>query len=138
MEDTPRWGDGTEGLAPVTVYTVGAVLEKHRGHVVVARDIYWDPDSGSLVTGGRLALPNGMIVSKAKIGEIHAPNGNSGRGKATDHGGPTQVLREPIQEPRRHRRRVVGDTREDGNPVGGGPLHGVVEDRPNSEGPEAE
>lgn len=64
------WGDGTEGVRPVVVHTIGVLLQRTKEFVVVVRDAYWDRTSGEVVTGGRLALPTGMIIKTIKLGEV--------------------------------------------------------------------
>jgi hypothetical protein len=50
------------------VVTVGILCKTKRIHVVLARDFYYDPDHGGLVTGGRIAIPTGMTVNIKRIG----------------------------------------------------------------------
>ena len=52
-------------LEPVQVTTVGILYAKKKGHVVVVRDLYQDDDDP--VTGGRIAIPTGMIVEMVEL-----------------------------------------------------------------------
>jgi hypothetical protein len=68
LDDTNEWQHGEPNLEPVQVTTVGILYEKKKDHILIVRDLYMD-DVGEPVTGGRVAIPKGMIV---KITELEA------------------------------------------------------------------
>lgn len=66
IDDTNEWQHGDPTIEPVAVTTVGILYEKKKDHILVVRDLYID-DNGGPVTGGRVAIPKGMIVSITEL-----------------------------------------------------------------------
>lgn len=70
IEDVAEWKHGEPEIAPVLVLTVGILYAKKKDHIIVIRDLYQDQDNGDPVTGGRIAIPKGMIVSVTELNKI--------------------------------------------------------------------
>lgn len=66
LDDTNEWQHGEPTIAPVEVTTVGILYEKKKDHILIVRDLYID-DAGEPVTGGRVAIPRGMIVAITEL-----------------------------------------------------------------------
>lgn len=66
LDDSNEWQHGPPTLEPVAVTTVGILYEKKKDHILIIRDLYID-DNGEPVTGGRVAIPKGMIVSITEL-----------------------------------------------------------------------
>ena len=98
IDDTNEWQHGPPTLEPVAVTTVGILYEKKKDHILIVRDLYID-DNGGPVTGGRVAIPKGMIVS---ITELEKKN-DTGRDikdrKRIDKRGAGEGLRPSQEEP---------------------------------------
>lgn len=67
VEDVAAWQHGEPDVEPVEVLTVGILWAKKKDHILVIRDLYAEQDSGDPVTGGRIAIPKGMIVSLKEL-----------------------------------------------------------------------
>lgn len=66
LDDSNEWQHGPPTIEPVAVTTVGILYEKKKDHILIIRDLYID-DNGEPVTGGRVAIPKGMIVSITEL-----------------------------------------------------------------------
>ena len=98
QDDTNEWKHGEPGIEPVTVTTVGILYERKKGYVVVVRDLYQD-DEGGPVTGGRIAIPKGMIVSMVELEKKHDAGRNRKEGKRVDVRGSGEGLRPGEEKP---------------------------------------
>lgn len=98
QDDTNEWKHGEPGIEPVTVTTVGILYEKKKNFVVVVRDLYRD-DEGGPVTGGRIAIPKGMIVSMVELEKKHDTRRNSENSGGLGERGAGEGLRPGAKEP---------------------------------------
>ena len=76
LDDSNEWQHGPPTLEPVAVTTVGILYEKKKDHILIIRDLYID-DNGEPVTGGRVAIPKGMIVSITELEKKNDTRRNS-------------------------------------------------------------
>ena len=80
LDDTNEWQHGSPTIEPVAVTTVGILFEKKKDHILIVRDLYID-DTGEPVTGGRVAIPKGMIVSITELEKKNDTGRNPQNGK---------------------------------------------------------
>lgn len=65
-EDSNEWQHGEPTIAPVLVRTVGHLFSETKSHLILVRDYYLD-EAGQPVTGGRIAIPRGMIAKRTVL-----------------------------------------------------------------------
>lgn len=58
------------------VITVGILWRDCGSYLLILRDFYYDHAASQWVTGGRIAIPKGVIVAMRKVGEVACPEGN--------------------------------------------------------------
>jgi hypothetical protein len=98
LDDSNEWKHGVPNLAPVAVTTVGILFEKKKDHILVVRDLYID-DAGEPVTGGRVAIPRGMIVSMTELEKKNEAGRNPQGSKRSDERGQGEGLRPSEEKP---------------------------------------
>jgi hypothetical protein len=59
VDDTNDWKHGEPTIEPMLITTVGILYNTKKDHIILVRDLY--SDEGGFVTGGRLAIPKGVI-----------------------------------------------------------------------------
>lgn len=69
VDDGAEWKEGDFKLEPVLVRTVGMIWRKNKAHLTLVRDVY-KADDGSYVTGGRIVIPSGTIVSIDELDNV--------------------------------------------------------------------
>jgi hypothetical protein len=98
LDDTNEWQHGEPSLEPVQVTTVGILYEKKKDHILIVRDLYID-DAGEPVTGGRVAIPKGMIVAIIELEKKNDTGRNSENRKRSGERGAGEGLRASEEKP---------------------------------------